>query len=64
MINEDLYYVKGKGIDSNSYLLEAKDHFILIDTGTGIKLGRIPENARRHMREKTGETRDKHTLPL
>lgn len=36
MINEDLYYVKGKGIDSNSYLLEAKDHFILIDTGTGM----------------------------
>ena len=39
MITEKIHYIKGKGIDSNSYLIEAEKGHILVDTGTGVNSG-------------------------
>ena len=39
MINERLHYIEGRGIDSNSYLLEIPGSYILVDTGTGVNAG-------------------------
>lgn len=43
IVKEGLYFFEGEAIDCNIYLITAKNGFVLVDTGTGIKMNDLIE---------------------